>query len=255
MARRVTRWLLAGILLTALSGLTLFLRPHWVVSLLAKQYPDVLFAIETDKPAVALTIDDGPDEETTPLILDALERHGARATFFIITDRIPGNEALLRRAVAAGHELGNHMTRDERSRRLSSTAFATELLRADEKLRRFDEVRWFRPGGGWFNDGMVEIARRAGYRTVLGSVYPFDAAVASAGFAAWHVKTQARPGSVIILHDGGARGRRTVAALELILPALERHGLAVTTLSGLADTAGHWGPGRRSRKHRLPSVP
>lgn len=238
MARRVTRWILAVVLVAVLSSLTLFSRPHWIVSPLAKRHLDVLFAIETDQPVVALTIDDGPDEETTPLILDVLERHKATATFFVITDRIAGNETLLTQAVSAGHELGNHMTRDERSRRLSSTAFATQFLRAHEELRRFDEVHWFRPGGGWFNDGMVEIARRAGYRTVLGSVYPFDAALPSSRFAAWYVTTQARPGSVIILHDGGARGRRTAVALERILPALERQGFTITTLSALAGLAG-----------------
>ena len=186
-----------------------------------------------------MTIDDGPDEETTPLILDVLGRHGAAATLFVITDRIAGNEELLTRAIAAGHELGNHMTRDEPSHRLSISAFSTELQRADAKLSRFDDVRWFRPGGGWFNTEMVEAARRVGYGTALGSVYPFDTMLPSPRFAVWYVRTQVRAGSVIVLHDGGARGRRTAAALEQILPALGQQGFSVVTLSALADMAAH----------------
>ena len=85
---------------------------------------------------------------------------------------------------------------------------------------------------------MVEAARRAGYGTALGSVYPFDATLPSPRFVAWYVRTQVRAGSVIVLHDGGARGRRTAAALEQILPALERQSFSVTTLSALADMAG-----------------
>lgn len=238
MARRSQRWLITGFLLVALGGLIVFLRPHWVVSWLAKRSPDVLFFVETTRPVVALTIDDGPDEDTTPLILDVLDRHGAEATLFVITDRIAGNEELLARAVSAGHELGNHLTRDEPSHRLPISVFSTELQRAGAELTRFGDVRWFRPGGGWFNTEMVAAARRAGYGTALGSVYPLDTTLPSWRFVAWYVRTQVRAGSVIVLHDGGARGRRTAAALELILPALERQGFSVTTLSALADMAG-----------------
>ena len=238
MARRSQHWLITGVLLVALGSLIVFLRPHWVVSWLAKRSPDVLFFVETTRPVVALTIDDGPDEDTTPLILDVLDRHGAEATLFVITDRIAGNEELLTRAVSAGHELGNHMTRDGPSHRLPISVFSMELQRAGAELTRFDDVRWFRPGGGWFNTEMVAAARRAGYGTALGSVYPFDTTLPSPRFVAWYVRTQVRAGSVIVLHDGGARGRRTAAALEQILPALERQGFSVTTLSALADMAG-----------------
>jgi len=220
------------------SGLIVILNPHWTISWLAKRSPDVVFYVETEQPVVALTIDDGPDEHSTPLILDVLDRHGAQATMFVITEHISGNEKLLTRAVESGHELGNHMTRDERSSRLSPSDFVTELERADAELTQFDDVRWFRPGGGWFNREMVDAARQVGYETALGSVYPFDTTVPSSRFASWYVRSQVKTGSVIVLHDGGARGRRTAAALEQILPALAEQGYVVTTLSAVASVAG-----------------
>lgn len=69
-------------------------------------HPDVLYYVDTEVKAVALTIDDGPDSVTTAPILDVLDRNGAHATFFIITGRVPGNEKLLQRMVDGNHELG-----------------------------------------------------------------------------------------------------------------------------------------------------
>jgi peptidoglycan/xylan/chitin deacetylase (PgdA/CDA1 family) len=194
----------------------------------------VLYSAEIDERVVALTIDDAPDGETTPEILAVLERHGARATFFVIADQIPGNEDLLHRIVSEGHELGNHMTRDEPSFELSPDDFERELLRAETLLAPFDGTHWFRPGSGYYDDDMLEILDRHGYRCVLGSVYPVDAQLPWSGLAAWWIDSQARPGAVIILHDRGERGRRTVETLGEALPSLHRRGYRVVSLSDLA---------------------
>ena len=61
--------------------------------------------------AVAITIDDGPDPEVTPRVLDLLEQHGARATFFCIGERIERLPQLAREIVARHHEIGNHSYR------------------------------------------------------------------------------------------------------------------------------------------------
>jgi peptidoglycan-N-acetylglucosamine deacetylase len=81
---------------------------------------------------------------------------------------------------------------------------------------------------------MLAAIERAGYRCALGSVYPFDAHVPSPAFSSAYILTTVRPGSVIILHDGGARGRRTAVTLERVLPALRGRGYRVVSLSELA---------------------
>jgi len=199
--------------------------------------PRVLYSAAIDEPVVALTVDDAPDAETTPEILAVLERHGARATFFVIADQIPGNESLLRRIVSEGHELGNHMTHDEPSFELSPDDFERELLRAGELLAPFDGTRWFRPGSGYYDDEMLDILDRHGYRCALGSIYPVDAQLPWSGLAAWWIDSQTEPGAVIILHDRGERGRRTVETLGEVLPELGRKGYRVVTLSELAALA------------------
>ena len=72
------------------------------------------------------------------------------------------------------------------------------------------------------------------YSCALGSVYPLDAEVPSAWFATRYVLSNVEPGSIIVLHDVGARGLRTAAVLASILPELETRGLQVVTLSTLA---------------------
>ncbi len=214
----------------------LSLHPRWLIELLARRSPEVLYFVKTRRPVVALTIDDGPDSTTTPGILDALKKHGARATFFIITDRVAGNEALLQRMLDEGHELGNHLTRDEPSIRLPPPVFEGQLRAAHDILSAYSEICWFRPGSGWFDDAMLATLRRHGYSCALGSVYPFDTAIPSSWFAVRYILLNVEPGSVIVLHDVGPRGLRTAATLDGILPQLEAKGFEVVTLSMLTQS-------------------
>lgn len=228
--------MILGVVVLALGlllGGVLFTQPRWLIAL-ARGSDGVLFFVDGADSAVALTIDDGPDGATTPGILEVLARHRARATFFLISSRVPGNDSLIARIVAEGHELGNHLTHDEPSIRLGAGAFEAALVEADSVLSRFGSLRWFRPGAGWYSDTLVAIARARGYRCALGSVYPYDALIPWPEFAAFQIRSTVRGGDVIVLHDGGARGRRTAAVLERILPALARRGLNVVTLSELA---------------------
>ncbi|MGH7672746.1 MAG: polysaccharide deacetylase family protein [Gemmatimonadales bacterium] len=232
-----SRYMILGVVLLGLAllrGGVLFMQPRRLVALLARGSGDVLFFVDGAESAIALTIDDGPDGVTTPRILEVLARQRARATFFLISSRVPGHEGLISRMVAQGHELGNHLTLDEPSIRLSAAGFESALVEADSVLSRFRPMRWLRPGSGWYSDTMLAIARARGYDCALGSIYPYDALIPWPRFAALQILTNARAGDVIVLHDGGARGRRTAAVLERILPALQRRGLEVVTPSDLA---------------------
>ncbi len=199
--------------------------------------PRVLYAVDTDQPVVALTLDDGPDPRTTPALLALLERYHAKATFFVIAERAASQPELVADIVAAGHELGNHMTRDEPSIDLPPDQFERELLEADRILSRYAPVHWFRPGSGWYDDWMLDIVARHDYRTVLGTVYPLDAHLPWPWFAERFVLWRAQPGAIIILHDHGKRGARTLRTLSAVLPELRRRGLRVVTVSELIAAA------------------
>ncbi len=214
-------------------GSVLWLQPEWLIAKLRRQSPDVLYSIETEKMVVALTIDDGPDANDSPQILEILEQYNAHATFFLITDHISGNEVLVERMVSGGHELGNHLTADEPSIALSDQEFERELLKADEVLSQYMDVQWMRPGSGWYNEEMLATIKKHEYHCVLGSVYPYDPQVGFFWFSAYYVLGNVKPGAVIVLHDRNRRGERTAKALKIILPALARRGYRVVTLSEL----------------------
>jgi peptidoglycan/xylan/chitin deacetylase (PgdA/CDA1 family) len=220
-------------------GTLVWLQPEWVIARLRRISPDVLYAVETMEPVIALTIDDGPDSQTTPLILDLLKQYGVHATFFLISERVPGNEALVQRMIAEGHEIGNHMTADESSIRLSIEEFEQKMLQAEDVLSAFDDdISWFRPGSGWYSDDMLDVIKQNGYRCALGSVYPYDPQLGSAWFSTNYIRWKVSPGDVIVLHDYQERGGRTLIALENLLPELQLRGykfVTLTDLTGLED--------------------
>ena len=126
--------------------------------------PRVLYSVETEEPVVALTIDDGPDPATTPRILAVLEANGARATFFILSQRVAGNEAVVDAIHEAGHEIANHHRRDVPSIDLPRDQFVADLEESHRVLSRWSVPRWFRPGSGWYHDWMLDILDEHGYR-------------------------------------------------------------------------------------------
>jgi peptidoglycan/xylan/chitin deacetylase (PgdA/CDA1 family) len=113
-------------------GVAAVLRPGPVVRWLSRRFPDVVFQQPNAGPLVALTFDDSPHATATPRLLDVLAAHGARATFFMIGEHVAGNEAVVRRLVEEGHELGNHMLSDAPSARLSAAEFERQPRQTHE---------------------------------------------------------------------------------------------------------------------------
>jgi peptidoglycan/xylan/chitin deacetylase (PgdA/CDA1 family) len=208
--------------------------PRKVLAPIRRLAPDVLWYKDPSSRKLALTIDDAPSEDTDD-ILSVLEDHGVHATFFGITSRFPGNESVLRRIVDRGHELGNHMTEDSPSFRMSPEEFEGEFERAHRALAEFQaDMRWFRPGHGLFSGEMVQTVSARGYRIVLGDVFPFDTHM-DPTFCIHYILRFAMPGSIMILHDGMLRGRatNTCRILRAVLPVLRDQGYQISSVSDL----------------------
>ncbi|MEM7798496.1 MAG: peptidoglycan-N-acetylglucosamine deacetylase, partial [Chloroflexota bacterium] len=98
-------------------------------------------------------------------------------------------------------------------------------------------LRWYRPGWGFYNRRMVNGATDLGYKTVLGSVYPYDAnlpnQVAGVDFILRYVMDNVHPGAIVVLHDGLDERARLVDVLQKLLPALEAQGYQFKTLTEL----------------------
>ena len=222
----------------------LLLQPRWLFTLAARVKPGAIYAVDLPKTGpkvVALTIDDGPSKDTLE-ILEVLDRYDAKATFFSISDNVPSHEGAIAQTIQSGHELGNHLTADEPSIRLSKTEFEADLNRAESVLAPYmpqKELKWLRPGMGFYSTEMVKTANHRGYQLALGSVFPYDTHIPSENFAIAFILNTIQPGDIIVLHDGekGSRSQRTIATLEKVLPALAEKGYQVTTLSELVQQA------------------
>lgn len=226
------RPVLAAIIILTTSGCM----PAWLVNGVAAGNPGCLYNVRRDDKTVALTLDDGPDSTTTPELLRILASNSARATFFLISSNIPGNDTLVARLVREGHEIGNHFSENEASIALSPRAFLRSFLTADSVLRKFAPVRWVRAGSGRYDKRMVRTFREHGYRCALGSVYPFDPQIPWPAYSTWMIRRHVQPGAIIILHDGGYKGRNTIKTLRRLLPELTRRGYRIVTVSELTTS-------------------
>jgi peptidoglycan/xylan/chitin deacetylase (PgdA/CDA1 family) len=219
-------------------GYFLMLQPRWILNRLMARSPEVLYAVDTEQKLIALTIDDGPDTASTGAILDILNQYDAKATFFVLIERVNGNEDLVDRMISEGHELGNHLLQDTPSIQHPGLEFDEQLGVAHEALSRFADIRWFRPGSGWYNQEMIQSLERFKYQLALGSIYPFDSHIPSSWFASRYILWRAHPGAIIVLHDYGSRGKRTAETLAYSLPRLNDNGYRLVTLSQLLVEAG-----------------
>lgn len=233
----------AAILGSAVLGLS-----KAAVSVLRSTGTPVLYSVETGQSRLSLTIDDGPSVATLE-ILDVLEEHHVRATFFLIGEHVQEFPELARTIVERGHEVAHHMMADRPSIKMSAQDFVAEFTQMDSILQTLGGARLFRPGSGWYNERMIRVAEQFGYRVVLGSVYPFDAQMPYASLASWYVTENAEPGSIVILHDGAERGRRTAEVLRKVLPEFKRRGLQVVRLSDLIAAGASESRGRDGGAH------
>ncbi len=190
-----------------------------------------------DRPRVALTFDDGPGRLTEDL-LAVLAEHGARATFFVLGERLTGREAVVRRVVAAGHEVGAHGWRHVPPAGRPAAALR-DLCRSGLAIRRASGAwpRVFRAPYGAVSPGVVGAARLAGMTTVGWDVDPRDYETPGADAIAGRVLAGARAGSIVLLHDDRRALEPTVTAVARVVPVLRASGHELVTVSELLGDA------------------
>ena len=186
------------------------------------------------RPAVALTFDDGPNGECTPLILDTLKKHGAVATFFIIGQAARAHPELVERIAAEGHELGNHSMTHAEFAQISLGEIHDEVVGTDRLIRQFvaaQERIWFRPPKGVLNLRTIWYAISRSRKYAMWSNDPKDFAASSTSELARHFGVhEPRAGEIVLLHDSS---RATVGYLETLLENIRGRGLRTVTLSQL----------------------
>jgi peptidoglycan/xylan/chitin deacetylase (PgdA/CDA1 family) len=173
--------------------------------------------------AVAITIDDGPDPEVTARVLDLLDEHHARATFFCIGECVERHPALARAIVARGHEIGNHSYRHlMRFSLLGPHGIAREIARAQEAIGAAtgETARFFRAPAGLRNPFLEPALVRANLQLVSWTRRGFDTVSSSAGRVLGSLTRHLSDGDILLLHDGHAA--RTGSGAPVILEVLPR---------------------------------
>ena len=181
----------------------------------------VLRRLPTDEPVAWLTIDDGPSDET-PAVLDLLDAHGAKATFFLVGDRALARPELVREIVRRGHGIGNHSATHPAGWfwALPPQRMRDEIARTQAILHELTGTtpHWFRAVVGMANPFVAAVLKTHGLTRVAWSARGFDAVVSNPDLVASRIERQLSPGAIVLLHEGAAHGRN----LESMGAVLER---------------------------------
>lgn len=157
--------------------------------------------VATGEAAAALTFDDGPHPAYTPRLLDILARHGARATFFVIGERVAAHPELARRAVAEGHALANHTWSHAQLPDVPGAERRRELARCAATIDPLGGERLFRPPRGRQSLASRLDVARSGHAVVTWSAHAEDWRRHDAAWLAGRLAAQLRPGAIFLLHD------------------------------------------------------
>jgi peptidoglycan/xylan/chitin deacetylase (PgdA/CDA1 family) len=171
----------------------------------------------------ALTLDDGPDPEITPRVLDLLDSHGVRATFFCIAQRAAQHPALVRDIVARGHDVQNHSHAHRHNFSLSGPgALRREIERAQQVLAELtgQVPHCFRAPAGLRNPFLDPVLHRLGLHLVSWTRRGFDTVTPDPQRVLARLTHGMAPGDIVLLHDG--HGRRAPNGQPVVLEVLPR---------------------------------
>src|SRR5690242_3089047 len=204
-------------------------------------FGSVISRVPSDEPLVALTFDDGPNPEATPLILDSLAERGAKASFFILGRHAERWPAIVRRIADEGHAICNHGYH-HRKLHLKAPGYVRDDLELG--TRAIVEAcgvrpRFFRAPHGFRSPWVTAIARSLGQRTVGWSRGVWDTSLPGVNVIVERTVRAARPGAILLLHDGdgydplGDR-MQTAQAVPMIVDRIRSAGLRLVTLDAAA---------------------
>lgn len=189
-----------------------------------------------NKKVIALTFDDGPWKNTTRQTLDILKKNNIKATFFVVGKALQNHPQLGKQIIAEGHAIANH-TWNHWYHFMNPQAAAFEIDKTTELIYQVTGVKTnlFRPPGGHLSNGLVAHARNKKYATLMWSADSRDFQRPAPTTMVNTVLKNARPGGIVLLHDGGGDRTNTVKALPQIIAKLKQQGYSFVTIPELLE--------------------
>ena len=161
--------------------------------------------LTTDDSKILITIDDGPDPNDTPVLLDLLDRHHAKAIFFMIGEKVRAHPELVREVVRRGHEIGNHTMTHPQASFWCGGPWRTQSEIADCQKTIVEitgvKPRWFRAPVGHRNLFTHPVASALGLRVMAWNRRGFDAVEKDAGKVLGRILPKLGAGDIVLLHE------------------------------------------------------
>ncbi|WP_250037517.1 bifunctional polysaccharide deacetylase/glycosyltransferase family 2 protein [Paractinoplanes maris] len=189
---------------------------------------------------IALTFDDGPDPRWTPKILDILAKHHAPATFFVVGSQVARHPGITERIAREGHELGGHTFTHPDLAELPEWRREMENSQTQLAIAHATggATRLMRPPYSSFADALtdkdwqtVQAVGAQGYLTVLDTMDSEDWKRPGTDAIVRNVTPEGDDGQIVLLHDAGGDRSQTVAALDRLIPQLQKRGYKFSTVS------------------------
>ncbi len=180
---------------------------------------------------IALTFDDGPYKNTEK-VLDLLDQYNAKATFFVVGNRVEYFPETIRRMVSSGHCIGNHTYSHKRLDNLSPAQVSQQLTKTNEAVKEITGgyvPQYVRPPYGFYDHNIKTID---GMPVILWTVDPGDWSLKNTQKIAQGVIQNAKDGDIVILHE---QLTQSVEATEIILQELTNQGFSFVTVDQLMD--------------------
>ena len=192
--------------------------------------------LDPTKPMIALTFDDGPTSTITNRILDVLEQYNAKATFFVVGNRLGSkkNQQAMSRAYSLGCEIGSHSYAHPKMENYSHENIQAEFANANAAIEKIIGTKptLFRPPYGYVNDAIRAYSNAP---LIFWSVDPKDWSVKDAAKIYNHIVKNVKDGDIVLMHD--LHGY-TAEACEALIPALLAEGYQLVTVSELFACKG-----------------
>jgi len=184
-------------------------------------FPNRVWQIPTAQKEIFLSFDDGPHPKITPMVLDMLASHGAKASFFCIGDRVKRFPGIYQRIVDEGHAIGNHTFHHLNGWKTNDADYLTNITEAALCI----DSRLFRPPYGRIKGSQARAIVAKGFKTIMWTVLSgdYDAKLNPAQCAN-RVLKNIEPGFIFLFHDAEKAEKNMLFALEKLLEASKLQG-------------------------------
>ncbi len=181
---------------------------------------------DTEKKKVALTFDDGPDAECTPLLLDGLAKRGVKATFFVIGAAAEQHPDIMKRMVEEGHLIGNHTYNHVDLKAMTQTAARKEIKKANEIIAKYtgEEPCFLRPP---FGSASKKVEKEMEMIQVLWTIDTMDWSCKDEASICSTVYSEIEENSIILMHD---EYPTTVRSALSVIDCLQEKGYEFVTV-------------------------